>query len=104
MNNSTRYFILKMKPEKDKRFKFLIYDRKDNEYKKVKFGSKKGSTFIDHRDEQKKKNYIARHSKLNEDWNDPLTPGFWARWYLWNKETILEAENYISKKFLIKFI
>lgn len=104
MSNKARYVVMEMRPEKDKRFKFLVYDRKNNEYERVKFGSKNGSTFIDHIDPKKKKNYIARHSKLNEDWTDPMTAGFWARWYLWSEPTIKEAEKLISKKFDIEFL
>ena len=54
-------------------------------------------------DEQKKKNYIARH-KPREHWHDPYSPGFWARWLLWNKPTIKEAKEDITKTFGIKFI
>lgn len=54
-------------------------------------------------DEQRKKNYIARHKK-REHWNDPYTPGFWARWLLWNKPTIKEAKEDITKTFGIRFI
>lgn len=99
-----RYIVIDMKPDKDKRFKFLIFDRKTRDYKKVKFGAKNGKTFVDHKDPVKKKNYIARHSKLNEDWEDPFTAGFWARWYLWSEPTITQAEDLIERKFGIEFI
>ena len=98
------YFAIELKPDKDKRYKFLVLDRKSGKHKKVKFGSKKGSTFIDHHSLVKKKNYIARHSKLNEDWEDPFTAGFWARWYLWSEPTIPEAEDLMERKFGITFI
>ena len=43
---------------KNKRF----YVRYDN--KIINFGLKNGSTFIDHHDTTKRKNWIARHSKI----------------------------------------
>lgn len=59
------------------------------EEKIVSFGAKGMSDFTKHKDEERKKLYLARH-KANEDWNDPITPGALSRWILWNK-TSLEA-------------
>lgn len=99
-----KHIVIELKPEKNKRYNFLVLNPKTLEYKKVKFGAKDGSTFIDHKDPVKKKNYIARHSKLNEDWNDPFTAGFWSRWYLWSKPTIKEVEEFMNRRFGIEFI
>ena len=46
---------------KDKRFMAIIKG------KKYHFGLKNGSTYIDHKDELKRQNYIKRHI-VNEDW------------------------------------
>ena len=55
--------------------------------KKTKFGQVDGSTFIDHRNVEKKKNYISRHKKdLNT--NDPQRAGYLSLFLLWNKETL----------------
>jgi hypothetical protein len=32
------------------------------------------------------------------------TSGFWSRWYLWSQPTIPEVQQFMSKKFGIKFI
>lgn len=47
--------------------------------------------------EKKKKAYIARHS-VNENFNDPNTAGFWSRWILWNKPTLLDSVIDIAEK------
>ena len=60
---------------------------KGSNHKVVHFGQKGGSTYIDHKDDNKKDNYIARH-KVNENWKDPTTPGALARFILWNKKTL----------------
>ena len=60
---------------------------KPEERKKTHFGYKGGSTYIDHKDDKKKDAYIARH-KVNENWNDPTSPGALARFILWNKKTL----------------
>ena len=69
--------------------------------KKVKtthFGLKGGSTFIDHKDETKKKNYLARH-KVRENWNDYMSAGSLARYILWNEPTLTESIKDYKKRF-----
>lgn len=47
---------------KNKRF-YVVYNNK-----KIHFGSKTGSAYIDHKDELKRKNWKARHSQIkNKD-------------------------------------
>ena len=36
---------------------------------------------------------------MNENWNNPLTAGFWSRWLLWEKPTLNEAVRNINAKF-----
>ena len=48
-----------------------------------------------HKDPKRKARYLARHK--NENWNDPESAGFWARWVLWNKPTLAESIKDISK-------
>ncbi len=66
--------------------------------KTIHFGSKGGSTFIDHKDETKKKAYLARH-RVNEDWATPYNAGSLSRWILWNKKTFTESVNDFKKRF-----
>ena len=63
------------------------YDAVINNKKTVSFGATGYSDFTKHKDEERKKNYIARH-KPNQDWKDHTTAGFWAKNILWNKPTI----------------
>lgn len=53
--------------------------------------------------EQKKKAYIARH-KVNEDWTDASTAGFWSRWILWNQPTIEKSMDFMEDKYGFNFI
>ncbi len=62
------------------------------------FGFKGGSTFIDHKDETKKKNYLARH-KVRENWNDYMSAGSLARYILWNEPTLTESIKSYKKRF-----
>ena len=66
--------------------------------KKIHFGAKGMSDYTKHKDDERKKNYIARHS-VNENWNDPNTAGFWSRWVLWNKKTIKKSLQDMADNF-----
>lgn len=73
-------YYLTYSPRFNKRFMLLTPSQK-----KIHFGAKNGSTYIDHGDKLKKNNYIKRHSKLNEDWNNIETPGALSMYLLWGK-------------------
>tara|TARA_R100000329_G_scaffold149866_1_gene141397 strand:- start:498 stop:836 length:339 start_codon:yes stop_codon:yes gene_type:complete len=68
--------------------------------KTVNFGMKgsKG-TFADGATEQKKKAYLARHSKMGEDWTKSglKTAGFLSRWVLWSDRSNAQIKKNISK-------
>ena len=70
-----------------KKYSAYIYDQSGNLIKRVRFGAKGYSDFTIHKDVNRKNRYIRRHSK-RENWNDFLTPGFYARWILWNKPSL----------------
>jgi len=55
----------------------------------IHFGSAGMSDYTKHKDPVRKERYLKRHAK-RENWNDPNTAGFWARWILWNKPTSVE--------------
>ena len=54
--------------------------------KTIHFGATGYEDYTTHKDPVRKASYLSRHR--NENWNDPETAGFWARWILWNKKTI----------------
>ena len=70
-----------------------IFDLGNNKIKSVNFGSKNSKTFIDHNDPIKRENYIARHSALNEDFSDPLTPASLSLHILWGPYNDLEMNK-----------
>ena len=82
------------KPDK----KFYIIT---NDNKKVYFGAAGMSDFTIHKDEVRKLKYVVRHQK-RENWTKTGidTPGFWSRWYLWNKPTLKASYEDIKKKIL----
>jgi hypothetical protein len=56
--------------------------------KKIHFGSEIGSTFIDHHDENKRRNWRARHEKILNKYGYPVylikeSPSWWSYNLLW---------------------
>ena len=97
-------------------YKPYISDKPDKKYfiitsnnKKVYFGSAGMKDYTIYykeqgkeKTDQMKKAYIARHSKLNENWGKSGidTAGFWSKHLLWNKPTIKASYDDIKKRFL----
>ena len=80
------------------KYEVVIHNKKTNKDKTIKFGAFGMSDYTQHRDENRKDLYDIRHSK-KEDWSNPLTAGFWAKWILWNKKTIKESLADVVKRF-----
>lgn len=81
------------KPEK----KFYIITK---DGKKIYFGDSKYEDYTMHKDDERKKRYIARHQS-REDWtvNGINGSAFWSRYLLWNKPTIKESYDDIKQRF-----
>ena len=91
----------------DKLLRLENSERKGKRFKAVfksgistHFGQKNPvyGTFIDHQDEQRKKNYIARH-RVNEDWDDPYRAATLSRYVLWEEPTLEAAVRAFNRRF-----
>ena len=89
----TTEIIIKKSNTKGKKYDAVI-----NDNKKVSFGATGYSDFTKHKDEDRKKSYIARH-KVNQDWKDFKTAGFWAKNILRNKPTVEASVRDTNKEF-----
>jgi hypothetical protein len=69
----------------------------------TRFGDSDYSDYTLHKDEERKNNYIKRHI-VNEDWKDLTKAGTWARYILWNKDTIQKSIKNMEDLFKIKII
>ena len=74
--------IIKPSNKSDKKYMAIIDDKKT-----IHFGAKGASDFTINKDIERKQRYIARHKK-NENWNDPITAGFYSKNILWKKTNI----------------
>ena len=63
----------------------------------VHFGAKGYEDFTIHKDPERKAKYLKRHA--GENWTDPMTAGFWARWVLWNQPSLMASIRDIEKRF-----
>lgn len=68
--------------------------------KRVNFGDKRYDNYTIHKDDERKRLYLLRHSK-NEDWNNPMSAGSLSRFMLWNKKTLNESIEDFKKRFKI---
>lgn len=71
--------------------------------KKVHFGQsldtiKGKGTYLEHKDDKIKQNWIARH-KVRENWNKPDTAGALSKHLLWNEKTLDKSIKNFEKKF-----
>lgn len=97
-------YYLSKSDKKNKKYYVLLFNFKNRHWgKKIYFGDKRYEDYTTHKDIERKYRYIKRHNK-RENWNNPLTAGFWSRWILWNKPTIYESMRDIENKFNIKSI
>ena len=85
--------IIKPSNKTDKKYMAIIDDNKT-----VHFGAAGMSDYTKHKDKERKERYLARH-KNNEQWNNPLTAGFYATNILWNKPTITESIRDTNRRF-----
>jgi len=63
----------------------------------VHFGSKDGSTYIDHYDDEIRDAWIARHSARG-DFTNYESPAALARWLLWEEHTLTKATQALNMR------
>jgi len=91
-----KFISLKPSTRPEKRFMITLSEPK----KTIHFGAKDGSTYLDHKDKIKRKNYLARH-KVREDW-DNINAGSLSAFLLWGDSTDINNNlNAYLKKFNI---
>ena len=88
-------YILKKSNRKGKRFEIIMADHSHH------FGSDVGKTFIDHKDEKKKENWIARH-KNDKNYNSKHSGIYHSRKLLWTEPTLKEAIKKYEKEHGVK--
>jgi hypothetical protein len=70
----------------------------------IHFGASGMSDYTKHKDKERMNRYSARH-KNRENWKKSgiKTAGFWSKWLLWNKPSILASKRNIASRFGVTF-
>ena len=79
-----------------------VFTKPNGRTKTVHFGARGMSDYTQHKDPKRKKNYLARHGGMGENWDNPMTAGALSRWILWGKPSLRESFNDFKKKFNIE--
>jgi hypothetical protein len=82
--------------ESSRKGKKLVAEFEDGT--KTHFGAAGYSDFTKHKDEDRKKRYIARHS-AQESFTDPKAASTLARYILWEEPTVEKAVQKFKRKF-----
>lgn len=92
--------ILRKSPKPTKKYRVTFPDGGF-----VDFGGAGYSDYTIHKDPERMKRYLARHSRGGETWSKKgvRTAGFWSRWLLWSKPSMPEAKRMMSSRFGIIF-
>lgn len=94
---------LSFSPIRGKRFKAVFFETSSGKKKKTThFGSSEHDNYTIHKDPERKRKYIERHSK-NENWDDITTAGALSRWLLWNETTLKKSIKDVESRFNVKF-
>lgn len=90
------WYALEPSTQLGKKLMVIKKDAAGNHLKTIHFGDSLHSDYTIHKDPARKKLYIMRHEK-NENWKNPDTAGFWARWLLWNKPSLKDSIAWVKK-------
>jgi hypothetical protein len=88
-------------PKPEKKWRVLFENGKH-----IDFGQKGYSDFTKHKNPARMRLYLQRHKGMGETWTvrGIYTAGFWSRWLLWSKPSIIESKKLIHSKFKINFV
>jgi hypothetical protein len=94
------YKFITMKEANDGKHKYVVtlLNKKTGRENNIKFGAFGMSDYTISKNVKQKTLYETRHI-VREDWTDPRTAGFWAKWILWNKPTIDESLKSTIRQF-----
>lgn len=92
--------FIALKKADDRKHKYIVtlLNEETKRMNNIKFGAFGMEDYTIHKDNKRKMAYDARHS-IRENWNDPLTAGFWSKWILWNKQSIDASLKDTIKRF-----
>jgi len=95
--DTVRFLHIEPSTNKGKKWKATFYDVSEHPVKTIHFGASGYEDYTIHKDDKRKRSYLARHS--NEDWSNPMTAGALSRWILWEYTDFDQAVKAFEKRF-----
>ena len=92
---------IKKSTNPNKKMMAVFYNSDGKKIKTIHFGAAGMSDYTQHKNEERKSRYIARHS-ANESFNQPMTAGALSRWILWNMTSLRSSIADYKRKFGFK--
>jgi len=84
-----------------KKYTAIFYDNEKSKIRTVHFGADNSSTYLNHKNDDIKQAWIARH-KVRGDFNNYMSASSLSYHLLWNKPTLSASYNDYLKKFGLK--
>lgn len=97
MSSKPKKVVIKKSTDPKKKL-MAVFSLENGRTKTVHFGAAGMSDFPTHKDEERKKRYLARH-RARENWNAPMTAGALSRWILWNLPSRQASIRAYKKRF-----
>lgn len=84
----------------EKKYMVIFQNKKTGRKKTIHFGAFGMEDYTTHKQKNRQLRYIARHSKMNEDWTDSgiMSSGWWSRWLLWSEPNMKDAKKLVYNK------
>lgn len=96
------YVQLKKATTKGKKYTAVFYDQERKKIATTSFGATGYEDYTTHGDEERKRLYLERHKRGNENWADYKSAGSLARYILWSKPSVSASFNAYLKTFGLK--
>lgn len=93
--------VIRVSEKVDKKYKAVFSSDKHTKTKIVHFGAAGYSDYTKHKNDERKKRYIARH-KDKEQFDNPYSAGALSRWILWNKKSLRDSIASYKRRFGFK--
>ncbi len=88
---------LRQSDRKNKKWEVIVED--GEKFHTIHFGDTRYEDYTQHGDAERRERYLNRH-KSREDWENPLTAGFWSRWLLWgNSRDLMTNLRFVKRNF-----
>jgi hypothetical protein len=97
MSSKPKKVVIKKSTDPKKKL-MAVFSLENGRTKTIHFGAAGMSDFPTHKDEARKRRYLARHRR-RENWDDPMTAGALSRWILWDKPTRQASIQAYKKRF-----